>query len=462
MDRPNVLYLHSHDTGRYIAPYGYPVDTPKLQAFAQRALLFRHALTVNPTCSPSRSALLTGQWPTRNGMLGLAHRGSRLNDPSRHLSRLLKAQGYESFLVGIQHEAAFEEEAVLGYTRLKGPPGPMAHEQRDRVHADLAARFLRERGRGEKPFFLSCGFFTTHRYGVDAIPRGPDGLKPDPHNTSTTLLGDSRYVRPPPCLPDTPMVRADFADFCVAVRRLDGLMGDVLDALDASGLAERTLVVLTTDHGIAFPGMKCNLTDHGTGVLLMLAGPGLEAFAGRVIEPMVTHLDVLPTLLELLGLPDPGQLDGKSMLPLLAGRVDSLHDAVFGMVNFHAAYEPMRSVRTTRYRYIRRWDAGTRRRVLPNCDDSWSKRELMARGWADRPPPSEELFDLFYDPTEACNVADQPAYASVLDDLRTRLTRWMDDIDDPLRAGVLRPPRGLVYNDPDQASPSLPTGPPAA
>lgn len=458
MGRPNLIYLHSHDTGRYVQPYGYAVATPRLQAFAEGAVLFRNAYTVNPTCSPSRSALLTGQWPTRCGMLGLAHRGSRLSDPSRHLANLLSRQGYVTALAGVQHEAAWDERQTLGYTEvIAGDPNARTAEAKDEQMSGAAAAFLRERAKVVKggPFFLSCGFFTTHRYGPAGRARDEDNLKPEHHNTQMEPMGDARYVRAPACLPDTPRTRADWADYVVAAGRLDGLMGRVIEAVDAAGLGKNTIVLVTTDHGVAFPGMKCNLTDHGTGVMMMLRGPGLERYAGRVVEPMVTHLDVLPTLLQLMGLPDPGGLDGRSMLPVISGEADALHDAVYGMVNFHAAYEPMRTVRTTRYRYIRRWETGTPTRVLPNCDDSLSKRELMEHGWAHRPPAREELFDLMLDPNEACNVAGEGGYSGVLSEMRERLAGWMEAIEDPLRAGRLEAPKGFVLNPVTQVSPSL-------
>ncbi len=92
---PNIVYIHSHDTGRYVQPYGYAVPTPRLQQFAEQGVLFRNAFCANPTCSASRTALLTGMYPHEAGMIGLAHRGSKLNDPSKHLASFLPKHGYE-------------------------------------------------------------------------------------------------------------------------------------------------------------------------------------------------------------------------------------------------------------------------------------------------------------------------------------------------------------------------------
>ncbi|MGC4055401.1 MAG: sulfatase-like hydrolase/transferase [Paludibaculum sp.] len=248
--RPNVLYLHSHDTGRYIEPYGHPVPTPNLQKFASQGVLFRRAFSAAPTCSPSRAALLTGQTAHGSGMLGLAHRGFSLSHPERHLANFLQSNGYDTTLCNVQHETKAGTIPSLGYQRVlktASNRGPDA--------AAAAVEYLNSKPKA--PFFLSCGFFETHReYPVS-------GPKEDP-----------RYTLPPAPMPDTPSIRQDMANFKAAARVLDDSMGSILEALARNGLEENTLVVLTTDHGIAFPAMKCNLTDHGIGVMLMMRGPG--------------------------------------------------------------------------------------------------------------------------------------------------------------------------------------------
>jgi len=421
--KPNILYLHSHDTGRYIQPYGYAVPTPRLQQFAEEGVLFRKAFCTNPTCSPSRAALLTGMYPHANGMLGLSHLGGRLKDYRRHLSHFLCDHGYVTALCGTQHETE-DTCGDLGYeivtTRAQGET---QEEQAESVLADW------KRQPPGKPFFLSCGFSLTHR-----TARTEEGV--EWHNGAASPQGDPRYVRPPTVLPDTPEIRRDFADFIVATGRLDRAMGRVLDALDANGLAGNTLVIITTDHGIAFPHMKCNLTDHGTGVMLMMRGPQGWS-GGKVVDALVSHVDIFPTLCEIIDVPGPDDLQGYSLMPLLEG-TPAIRDKVFAEVNWHAAFEPMRSVRTQCYRYIRRYEPRPGP-VLPNCDDSVSKNYLRERGWDRRATPAEALYDLVFDPAESCNQAGNPDYAGILADMRGRLDRWMRDTGDPLAEGRLEP-----------------------
>jgi len=110
---PNILYIHSHDTGRYVQPYGFQVPTPNIQLLADQGVLFRQAFCAAPTCSGSRASLLTGQYCHNNGLLGLAHRGWSLSDYGQHLIHPLREAGYRSTLIGEQHIS--EDPSVIGY-----------------------------------------------------------------------------------------------------------------------------------------------------------------------------------------------------------------------------------------------------------------------------------------------------------------------------------------------------------
>ncbi len=423
--RPNILYLHSHDTGRHVQPYGYPVGTPRIQRLAEEGMLFRHAFAAASSCSASRASLLTGTSAHTNGMLGLAHRGWSLRDPRWHIVHTLRAAGYASALIGEQHVSQRPEE--LGYDRVL--------ETRTTTASDIARTAANALRTLERPFFLSVGFYETHR------------------EFDAPAADDARYVRPPGNVPDTPETRADFAGFRASARSLDAGLGAALDALEAEQLATSTLVICTTDHGIPFPGWKSNLTDRGLGVMLVLRGPGFPA--GAVSDALVSQLDVFPTVCALLEIEPPARLQGESLLPLASGAAE-VHDAVFAEGTYHAAYEPQRAVRTSGWRYVRRYGD----RLLPvaaNTDDGPSKDAWIRAGWLERPIAREQLYDLELDPEELVNRVDDPACADVLADLRRRLDGWLHDTDDPLLDGDVVPPPGAEYNLPDQLSASEPT-----
>ena len=425
---PNILYLHSHDTGRFVQPYGHPVPTPNIQRLADQGVLFRKAFCAAPTCSASRACLLTGQYGHNNGMLGLAHRGWSLNDYQQHLVHPLHKAGYYSVLIGEQHIA--KRPDIIGFDRVVKIP-----TTRVETVAPAAIETLGEMPR--QPFFLSVGFFETHR----------DFLNPP-------SLRDSLYSIPPPNLPDTPETRRDMAAYKASARSLDQGVGSVLEALDANGLADNTLIVFTTDHGLAFPESKATLFDRGLGVMLILRGPGFSG--GKVIDALVSHIDVYPTLCELAGIDPPDFLQGTSVVPLVNGEADSIRDEVFAEMTWHAAYEPQRAIRTERWKYIRRFGERSRP-VLVNCDDSPSKSLLIELGWAERKVPFEQLYDLAFDPNEARNLAGEEDFEEVRSELAARLHDWMVETDDPLLHGDPEPPRGAELNDPDQISASEPT-----
>ncbi len=438
MIRPNILYLHSHDTGRYIQPYGYPVETPHLQAFAEQGVLFRHAFAASPTCSPSRAALLTGQYPHCCGMHGLANPawGYRLDDPARHLSHQLNAAGYLTALAGVQHlaKAPVSDIRSLGYQVFLhendlGEDVPDTHE--------LAAGFIAKNT--DRPWYLAVGFDETHRDNRQGNPL--TGARFSKHTRYDPATLDSRYCRAPAIFPDLPEIRSDWASFQAGVKRLDERIGHVLTALHRSGEADHTIVLITTDHGIAWPDMKCNLTDHGLGVMLLIRGPG-EFSGGRVVDALTTHLDVYPTLCDLIGIDRPRWLQGSSLLPLVRGEIANLHDAIYAEQGWHEVAEAQRAVRTQRFKYIRRFDSIGPKAV--NCDEGPAKRLLQEAGWFDRHLGRELLFDLYLDPQERCNVAAIPAHCSTLQDLRGRLDDWMNRTNDPLLSGLAVPPPAQI------------------
>lgn len=422
MTRPNILYLHSHDTGRYIQPYGHAVPTPNLQRLAEQGVLFRRAFCANPTCSPSRAALLTGQSAHSCGMFGLINRGFQMEHLDRHIVRTLKAAGYFTALAGIQHVA--RENGEIGYDQVLGER---------RAGAERAVEFLDSKPR--QPFFLSAGIFETHRTFPEEHPKD-----------------DPRWCLPPAPFPDAPETREDMARFKASARILDRKVGAVLGALERNNLADNTLVVCTTDHGIAFPRMKCNLTDGGIGVMLIMRGPGGFA-GGKVVDGLVSHVDVFPTLCDAVGIERPAWLEGVSLLPLARGEADKVRDEVFAEVNYHASYEPMRCVRTDRHKYVRRY-GDCRRTAAPNCDDSLTKTLWMLHGWHEAEQPEEALYDLMFDPCEANNLAADPQHTEVLDDLRTRLKAWQERTDDPILQGPIQAPPGAKVSPGRAVSPS--------
>lgn len=410
----NIVYLHCHDVGREIGAYDSSMFTPNLDRFSREAYVFENAHTPSPTCSPSRACLLTGRYAHQNGMIGLAHLGFRLNAPETHLANRLRAFGYHTSLFGIQHETMHPEE--LGYQEVYRSAKPTFRE-RDEDCAKAAAAAIR---RAKSPFFYSVGMFAPHR---------PFETK----NHGTAVC--------PQKLPDRGDAISDYEDFDDAVTFMDRCCGMVLDALNDSPRREDTLVMFTTDHGIPFPLYKCTLFDTGTGVSWLLRIPGRK---GRRIPAMVSHLDMIPTIFDLCGIPIPPDSEGVSLLPLLDGKTDKAHDEIFGEINFHVCRDPQRSVRTDRYKLIRRFSGSPDCYPMLNTDNGGCKAEMAKEGFYRAPRDEVQLYDLCVDPEETHNLAGDPSRKEALADLDRKLSAWMRRTDDPLLGKGLRVPEGAV------------------
>ncbi len=431
----NIIYMHTHDTGRYIQPYGYAVNTPNLMNLAKEGVLFRQTYNAAPTCSPSRAALLTGMPPHECGMLGLAHRGFKLNDKSKHLASFLSRNGYETALCGVQHVTMPENERKLGYQEILhiDRSNYINSTERDIDTARRAAQYIKRDHK--KPFFLSFGMHNTHREYPDSKGRIDPG-----------------YVMPPAPIPDTRDTRKDFADFMLSAETADECVGMVLNAIEESGREDDTVVIFTTDHGIAFPFMKCNLLDTGIGVSLIMRFPG-RRYSGRAIDALVSHIDIFPTICDLAGLENPEWLRGTSIMPLLTGEMEKIRDEVFAETTFHAAYQPMRCVRTKDYKYIRYYEPGEM--VLSNIDDSPTKQHMLDHEMpVKRRIPGEELFDLNLDPMERINLSHHKYYTNVKEELSQKLDKWMEETKDPLLKGKVEKPEGAAINKKDCKSPT--------
>jgi arylsulfatase A-like enzyme len=432
----NIIYIHTHDMGRYISPYGYAVATPNLHQFSQSAALFRQAFCCGPTCSPSRAGLLTGVTPHQSGMLGLAHLGFKLSHPEYHLGAFLKQQGFLTALCGTQHEFEYGSPQMPYEVVAPTPQGLGFLEgtgflERDRSWTQSAVDFLEQDH--DRRFFLSFGLFYPHR----------------PYVSADYDITNPAYIRPPDPLPDLPGIRRDMADYHHTVRLADECIGRVLETIRSTGRDKDSLIIVTTDHGIAFPEMKCHLSDHGIGVTLMMNYPG-NPQAGQTLDALVSHLDVYPTVCDLLGLEAPGHLQGHTLRPLLEGSVDKVRDEIFSEVNFHAAYEPLRCIRTKRYKLIRRFSS--LKHPLANCDESDTKTILLGLGWGDESLPPVELYDLITDPHETCNLACSCDYSSIREKLECRLQLWMQQTNDPLLNGSVPRPAGAIVCTPESVN----------
>jgi len=413
----NLVVVICHDLGQHLGCYGVPdVRSPAIDAFAASGMRFANSFCAAPQCSPSRAALWTGRFPHANGVVGLAHAGfaNDLNPGERHLAQILREAGYDTHLFGAQHEARSPERCGYEHTHAAGPSGKVAR--------DFAA-FLATREENARPLFAQIGFFEPHR----PFPR--EDVKPLSPGEMTV----------PAYLPDIPEVREDLADLEASIASADRGLGRIVETIRASKIAGNTIVVFTADHGIAFPHAKMTLYDPGIEVALIIAGPGIQG--GAVCQELISNVDVLPTLLDLAGLPLPTNLHGRSFSGLVTDREYTPNERIFAEKTYHTYYDPMRAVRGRRWKLIANFEFAPWQETPPDYRNNAKgyvevANALNVPGEIQYHPPFE-LFDLEKDPYEQHNLANDPAHQSTRDDLIRALREWMEATDDPLLDGPM-------------------------
>lgn len=424
----NVLYLHTHDTGRIISPYGYKVPVPNYESFCRENLLFQNAFCVAPTCSPSRAGLLTGLYPHQNGMLGLAQRGFEL-DKEKHLANFLKKRGFHTVLSGVQHEYAY----YLDHGLAKEPLGYEEDISRDHTKYDEADLIFWDKENGdavcewlesydrELPFFLSYGMHSTHRRFPKKIH---DSINVD-------------FSQPPMNIVNNEITREDFARYKTSALAADENIGRIIKKMKEKNLYDNTIIIITTDHGSPYPLNKCTLNDSGIGVLLAMRYPHTK-YKHNSYEGLISHIDVFPTLCDLLGLEKPDYLAGKSFAGIFRGEDYEGDETIFAEINFHTSYEPVRCVRTKRYKYIRFFDEAYNKLNYSNIDDSPLKDFLSKHQLREVTKDMEALYDLYYDPVEQKNLIQVKRYQEIAQRMRDELKSLMEETQDPLLKGPIK------------------------
>ncbi len=420
--RPNIVVFVSHDTGRHISPYGIStVKTPNAERLAGEGVLFENSFCTSPGCCPSRAGLFSGRSPHSAGMYGQAGALSdafRFDPDVTHAAQHFKNLGYETMLLGLAHEVAgslcpgsyFDG---IGFDILEPSQGVRAGSLDTKVPA-----ILDKRTEMDKPFYLQIGTKETH------TPYLTDGIEPFDELGVTipefSIFGDSKAVR------------EEYAAIQGEVNRLDEGLGHVLDLLDERGLADNTIMVFTTDHGLDLTREKTTLYDRGIGVFLIMRFPG--AFEpGQSFDGLVSNIDVLPTLIEAAGGSPSDEIEGRSFFRNLTEGSENKRERLFAEKTYHGGtYDPMRCVRTERYKYIFNFESVRSQKI--NVTSESIKQEY--RHILDNSPDRfDELYDLEADPQEANNLAEDPQWQEVRQGLAGELVRWMEETNDPLLEG---------------------------
>lgn len=439
----NLVVITCHDLGQFLGCYGYHwVRTPNIDSLAASGVRFENYFCTAPQCSPSRASMWTGHAPHSTGVVGLTHGdfGNDLNADERHFAQIVSSVGYQTHLFGGQHEA--RTAARCGFDEIHGSGYGSAIETATVFSEAVSELGRRDNAEEARPFFAEIGLFEPHR-GFPA--EGVNKLTPD-------------KVIVPDFLPDLPEVRTDLAAYEASIATADRAVGMILQALDRAECREHTFVVFSADHGCPFPGAKMTLLDPGLEIPLIIAGPGVKS---SVTNRLLSNLAFTPTMLDLLNIGFPVDFhDASFAREILPGNLPSsatstgttiesdgnmarhidLEPAVFAEKTYHTYYDPMRCIRTNRWKLIVNFEFAPTQETPPGetaVYQAVATAEHMVAPEIRRPArhPFLELYDLSVDPIERKNLAKNPEYERVRDDLMKRLRAWMIWTEDPLLNG---------------------------
>ena len=436
----NILMITVDDmSADSIGAFGskLPGTTPNIDRLAKQGMRFAHAHMTVGNCMPGRNVLFSGLISHNNRVEGFY----QVKNPGwPHMVDLMKGAGYFTAIRGkVSHSTPYLPYAWDADLDTL-PDGNKGHFKDAKSFGISTADGIKKAKAAGKPFCLVVNVSDPHK----PFWSKPKGGGEDVHVPSRIFKADEVPI--PGFLFDDPEVRKELALYYSSVRRADDCVGKILEALDKSGEAKNTVVIFLSDHGMPLPFAKTQVYHHSTHSPWIVRWPGVTKAGTTNDQHMVSAVDMLPTMLDLVGAKHPKRLDGRSFLPLIKGKKQGKRGHVFKEYNENsgASRDPMRAVQSKRYLYIfNPWSNGKRvfatattstvtyRRMaaLAKSDERLAKRLAL---YQYRVP--EELYDVVADPDCLHNLIDSKTYQEALGQLRKQLQRWMRKMDDPLLA----------------------------
>ena len=411
---PNIIWVMGEDMSTELSCYGHPaISTPNFDRLARGGLRFTNAFCTAASCTPSRNAMMTGVYQTRTDTQDQRRRGIILPEPIKPITKLLQEHGYYT-AVG----CGFSSKTDLNFET------PNLFDSGDWKNR-----------KPNQPFFAQVTLYDSHRL--------EDNWQKVVESQKNPV--DRNAIQLPPYFPDHPKVREDWARYLESIQTIDAKFGRLMARLESEGIAENTVVIFIGDNGRCHLRGKCWLYDAGLKVPFIMKVPSrfsgrLKKFAsGATVADLISTVDISATVLDLANIPLPNYLDGQS----LVCESYQPREAVFGARDLiDEVMDRIRCVRTERYKYIRNYNPenGYREcryvqrhrpmlsviRELNNKEQLPSVQKLILK----HVKPEEELYDLVADPHEINNLADNPAHAAKLNELRSLLSVWIEETDD--------------------------------
>ena len=430
-----------------------PDITPNIDNFARQGFRFVNSHVTVAVCQPSRETLMTGRYPHRSGAIGFVP----VNKDCPTLEESLKAAGYDLGTLGKVGHLAPPEKFPWDY---KQGADDLGMGRDPALYYKYTKEFLEKAKSDHKPFFLMANSHDPHRpfagslgdvkananpgarLPADAVERHGDGVRPAVHPAPTRIYKPEEVDRPR-FPPDLPEVREELAQYCSSAHRCDETVGEVLKALKESGMEDNTVVIFLSDNGMSFPFAKSNCYLTSTRTPLIVRWPGQhQARHGRP-RGFRRRIDFMPTVLDIVNLPQPAGMDGRSYMPLLKGEKQEGRDHVFTVYNENAAHQTftMRCYQDKHFGYIYNpWSDGKKEYHADNITGlTFPAMQKAAKENTDianrvelclhRVP--EEFYDMEHDPACLHNLIAEPEYQEQIKQFRTTMVTWMHDTQDP-------------------------------
>lgn len=460
---PNILFVIADDWGAHAGVYGTPwVKTPAFDRVAREGVLFRNAYTPTAKCAPSRAALLTGRnpWQLEEAGNHMAYFPAKF----KTWPEVLADNGWTCGITGkgwgpgIANDADGKPRQMVGvpFEKRKAPPPTSGM-----LNNDYAANFVDflDAAPADKPWMFWCGMLEPHRsYEFrSGVTKGNKQL--------------SDVDRVPAYWPDDETVRHDILDYAFEVEHVDRHLGRMLDELAKRDLLDKTLVVVTSDHGMPFPRVKGYAYRDSNHVPLAFRWPELVLKPGRVVDDPVSFIDIAPSILAIVGIQAEAtgmqRITGNGFLFLTMDQAGggAKPDSNYVLIGKertdvgrpHDWGYPIRGIVTNEYLYLcnykpSRWPAGNPETGYTDTDASPTKSLILDRGRSNRSDkfwqlcfgmrPSNELYDLTRDPDCVVNLVGDSAHAERMQALRKRMEAELREQGDPRMFG-----RGTVFDE---------------
>ncbi|MDV6029230.1 MAG: sulfatase [Phycisphaera sp. RhM] len=436
-EKPNLLIVTVDDMScDSVGAFGceLPDTTPNIDALAAEGLRYHHAHVQVGNCYPSRNVMFSGRYPHNTGVEGFY----QVKDPDYpHMVDLMKQAGYFVGIRGkVSHSTPYQPYAWdTDLTTLDGEKQDMKNAESYYKSTRRGIEMAKDAG---KSFCLNINISDPHK---PFYAMGRNGAVVDDKNVPTRVFTPDE-VPIPGFLFDHPDVRLELAHYYSSVRRADDCFAAVMKALRESGQDEDTVVIFLSDHGMPLPFAKTALWNHSTRTPWIVRWPGVTKPGTIDTTHMISAVDLLPTLLDIAGIPHPDGFDGRSFLPTLRGQQQAGRNLVYKVYNENSGgnRSPMRSVQSKRFGYLfNPWSDGKRVfrtattgtmsyramvKLAPTDPQIAARLELFQHGVL------EEFYDYENDPDALVNLIDNPEYADELAKHRAAMRRFMADSND--------------------------------